>query len=154
MAKEEIKNRDKIKILFFDDQAFTIRSLTLNLELIGWDVKYVSEIDELFQELYQNQYDILILDIVAPIPDRETCKYIHFTESEIDEMDDGMLTGVVVAKKIWSIEKYKEIPVLFHSARSNPIPNDKVLQNSKCYFMRKPEFAKNVDQKLHEMLNS
>jgi len=153
MTSIEIKDNEKNNILFFDDDPFTVRSLTLHLESLGWNVKFVSDIDQLFHELNQNQYDILILDIVAPVPEMDKCKYVHFDVSEIDKMDDGMLTGVVLAKKIWHSEKYKEIPILFHSARSNPIPGDTELQNGNCSFIRKPEFAKNVVQILRNIIN-
>ena len=152
MTKEETKSR--IKLLFFDDDPITVKSLTLNLNKMGWSVKYVIDIDTLFYELSLNHYDILILDLVAPIPVIEECKYVNFEESDIDEMgDDGTLTGVVLAKKIWAIDEYKEIPVLFHSARCSPIPGDNELQNGKCSFIRKPEFAIGIDKKLREMLN-
>ena len=153
MATALTTNNKKNRVLFFDDDPFTVKSLTLNLGLLGWIVTFVSDIDEMFHELNRNQYDILILDIVAPVPEAGKCKYIEFLESEIDKMDDGMLTGVVLAKKVWSMDNFKKIPVLFHSARSNPIPSDKELQNNNCVFIRKPEFAKNVNSKLLEMLN-
>lgn len=158
MATEETTNNAKNEILFFDNEPFLVRSLTLNLKLFGWQVKLVHDIDKLFYELRHNYYSILILDIKAPIP-KMNSKNISFEPSEIDDMVDGLMTGVVVAKKIWVIEnkKYEDIPILFHSAKKNPIYEDKKLleQNirKKCDYIRKPEKAKNIHQKLQDLLN-
>ena len=153
MVTEETTNEPKNRILFFDNEPFTVNGLTLNLKLLGWEVKLVPDIDVLFHELNQNQYDIIILDIKAPTPELHG-KHVSFKQSEIDDMEDGYTTGVVVAKKIWKI---KNIPILFHSARRNPIPEDKGLSNQnkrkKCDYVRKPERAKTIHQKLQDLLN-
>ena len=152
MATEEITNKPKNRILFFDNEPFLVKSLTQHLKLLGWDVKLVPNIDELFKELEQNNYDILILDIKAPIPIING-KYVSFKPSEINSMNDGMKTGVVLAKKIWEDnKKYNSIPILFHSAKTNPIPGDSVLESHKCDYIRKPERVKNIDQKLNDLL--
>lgn len=158
MATKETTNNTKKKILFFDNEPFTVNSLTLHLKLFGWEVKLVPDIDELFHELYQNPSDIVILDIKAPEPKLKG-KYVSFKPTEIDEMDDGMMTGVVLAKKIWEIDhnKFKDTPILFHSAKRNPIPEDEVLSNQnkrkKCDYIRKPQRIKSIHQKLQDMLN-
>lgn len=158
MAKEGIINEPKNRILFFDNEPFLVNGLTLNLKQFGWVVKLVPDIDELFHELTQNHYDIVILDIKAPLPIANG-KYVSFELSEIIRMDDGMKTGVVLAKKIWEIEekKYDDMPILFHSAKRNPIPDDEILLNhnnrKKCDYIKKPERAKTIHLKLQDMLN-
>lgn len=158
MAIKETIDNAKNEILFFDNEPFMVRSLALNLKLLGWKVKLVHDIDELFYELIHNYFNVLILDIKAPIP-KINGKNISFELSEIDDMVDGMMTGVVVAKKIWVIEnkKYENTPILFHSAKKNPIPEDKRLseqyKRKKCDYIRKPERAKNIHNKLQNLIN-
>ena len=88
---------------------------------------------------------------MAPIPNKEN-KYINFTSKEIDEMDMGLNVGVVLAKKIWYDLK-KDIPILFLSAKKNPIPEDSELEKHNCDYLSKPQLARTVVEKLHQMLN-
>ena len=60
--------------------------------------------------------------------------------------------GVILAKKIWNKMK-KSIPILFLSAKKNPIPEDLELKRITCDYLRKPQFATAVDEKLKELLN-
>lgn len=152
MAKNQ--KEQKKKVLFFDDELFITKALAKSLELFGWEVKLVSEIDDLFRELRTRQFDILILDQMAPIPNQEN-RYINFTLKEIDEMKQaqGTNVGVIIAKKIWN-ELKMNIPILFLSAKKSPIPDDSDLNDIiKCDYLRKPQFAKAVDEKLRELLD-
>lgn len=149
-----IKKDQKEKLLFFDDELFITKALAKSLELFDWEVKLVSEIDDLFRELRTRQFDILILDQMAPIPNQEN-RYINFTLKEIDEMKQaqGTNVGVIIAKKIWN-ELKMNIPILFLSAKKSPIPDDSDLNDIiKCDYLRKPQFAKAVDEKLRELLD-
>ncbi len=151
VKKATITEKKKKMVLFFDDEPFITAALTHSLELFGWKVTLVSEIDVLFRELRTRQFDILIMDIMAPIPNKDN-KYIDFTPKEIDEMDMGLNAGVVLSKKIWR-EFSKDIPILFLSARRNPMADDSELKEYNCDYLRKPLFAEAVDKKLRDMLN-
>lgn len=147
---------DKNKLLYFDDEPFITGPLARNLEMAGWNVTMVSEIDDLFKELRTRKFNILILDIMAPIPDMHN-RYINFSAQEIDEMsigedNKGINSGVVIAKKVWR-EFDMEIPILFLSARRNPILEDKELKNYRCDYLKKPQRSAAVDKKLLDMLN-
>lgn len=138
-----------MKILYFDDEPFISRALAEHLRLVyKREVTLVSEINELFDELKDNQYDIIILDIMTPVPDSHI-----FTKREIKEMEGGMSTGIVLAKKIW--KQNGSIPILFLTARSQPdaITHFKD-EGRKCDWLRKPELAKTINEKLLELLNS
>lgn len=139
---------NKKKVLFFDDELFISRVLAESLQLFGWDVTLVSEINELFKIIKSECYDIIILDIMAPIPEIEN-ESIRFTKKEIDEMDNGINTGVVIAKKIWELKQ--EIPILFLSARRA----DTIVQLPKTRifdYIRKSEQARIISDKLLELL--
>lgn len=149
MAKKNIT--EKKKVLYFDDEPHISRALAQSLELFDWDVTFVSDVESLFHVLTNHQYDIFIIDIMAPIPEKKMS--ISFTQKDIDEMDEGRNTGVVIAKKIWLLEKYANVPILFISAKQNPIPDDPYLLNKNCAFLRKPELAKTVSLTLEKLLN-
>lgn len=149
MAKKNIT--EKKKVLYFDDEQFITSALARSLEIFNWDVTFVSNVESLFHVLANHQYDIFIIDIMAPIPEMKMS--ISFTQKDIDEMDYGRNTGVVIAKKIWLLEKYTNVPILFISAKQNPIPDDPYLLNKNCAYLRKPELAKTVSQMLEMLLN-
>ncbi len=144
------KSTEKKKVLYFDDEPFISGALAKSLILFGWEVIQVSEIDDLFKELKTHQFNILLLDLMAPIPDKEN-KYINFSPKEIDEMNLGINSGVVIAKRIWK-DIDENLPILFLSARRNPIPEDLEQNNHKCDYLRKPQRAHEVDEKLKELL--
>lgn len=147
---DKTKKEEKKKVLYFDDEPFITEALARSLELFGWDVRNVSEIDYLFNELKTHQFNVLILDIMAPVPNTEN-RYVSFTPEEIDKMDNGLNVGIVLAKKIW-YELKMNIPILFLSAKKNPIPEEPDLEKIKCDYLRKPQLAKDVEKKLNELL--
>lgn len=140
----------KKKVLCFDDESFISSALVSGLKLQGWDVTPVSKIDDLFQKLSYNHYDVLIMDIMAPVPESSNI----FTQKEINEMSNGMNTGIVLAKKIWQMEEYKDVPFLFLSSRTYPRSlNHDLMANKKYCYLRKPETANVINKKLMELLN-
>lgn len=147
------KTISKKRVLYFDDEPFFTGALAKSLEIIGWNVTMVSKIDDLFKELRTRQFNILILDIMGPIPNMQN-KYINFSAQEIDNMKAyrGTNVGVMLAKRVWQDFK-TNLPILFLSARSNPIPEDPELNNHKCDYLGKPQLADAVDEKLKELLN-
>lgn len=141
------------KLLYFDDEPYLNIALARSLQLFNWDVTMVSEVDELFKELKTRQFNILILDLMAPVPNKEN-KYVNFTHEEIYEMKKlkGTNVGVIITKKIRNELKIST-PILFLSAKKNPIPEDFELKDINCDYLRKPQLAKAVNEKLIELLN-
>lgn len=150
MATKKTSEKKK-RVLYFDDEPFISSSLARSLVTFNWDVTLISEIDDLFKELKSCRFDILIMDIMASIPNKEN-KYINFTPQEIDEMDMGLNAGIVFAKRIWK-DINEAIPILFLSAKHNPIPEDSELRNHNCDYLGKPQLARTIDKKLCDMLN-
>ena len=144
----------KNRVLHFDDEPFLISALAKSLEFWDWDVTFVSEIDELFYELKNNHYDVLIMDIMAPTPQLEN-DHVTFSQEEIQRMSNGLNTGVILTEKIWRLEEYRDIPVLFLSARNRPDEITLFLQSGhKCEYLIKPQLAKTIDEKLRELLSN
>ena len=142
---------EKKKILYFDDEPFISKTLVKSLEFYDWDITFADNIYELFKELNVHKFDILILDIMAPVPETKN-EYVDFTNAEIKEMEGGMNTGVVLAKKIWT-EIDSNYTILFLTARSL----DTISLLSRSYrfdYIRKPVLVNDLNFKLEEMLNS
>ena len=64
----------------------------------------------------------------------------------------GTNVGVILTKKIRKELKIST-PILFLSAKKNPIPEELELKEINCYYLRKPQLAKAVNEKLIELLN-
>lgn len=139
------------KVLFFDDEPFVTRYLITSLrEIYGWkgekEIKYVSTVDELLDEIIHNTeaYDLFVLDIMAPIP---SVGLMGLSKEEINKMDDGMNTGLVLAEIIR--KKNKTVPVLFLSAKQKPA--NMVLNNITDY-KRKPVSPGEISNIMNELL--
>ena len=141
----------KNKVLFFDDEPFISKALADSLTFFEWDVTFVHDINCLFEELKNNSFDILILDIMAPVPEAKN-EYVNFTNAEIKEMEGGMNTGIVLARKIWEFKK--NIPILFLSAKMRPNSIKQFNDSGKtCDCLRKPEFAQTISDRLEELID-
>ena len=155
------------KILFFDDEPYISRYLIACLNQISkdnnyeWDIKFISTIEDLLKVLPPNKfilllkeinnvtvtYDLYIFDVMVPLPSGEVENL--FTKDDLNKMNNGMSTGLVMVDKIR--KKQKKVPILYLSARLiPPIP-----QSEKSYtaYIRKPESPDNIAKKINELLN-
>ncbi|MCQ2337726.1 MAG: response regulator [Paludibacteraceae bacterium] len=141
------------RILFFDDEPFITNLLIDSLRRnFGWnesnerEITFVSSSKELFDEIKsETTYNLFVMDILAPIYQIEQAS--DFSKKEIEAMQDGENTGVVFAGKIRQMEKYKNVPILFLSARRQPA---KMLE--KTAYIEKPAFAIEVSEKMEELI--
>lgn len=143
----------KKKVLYFDDEPFIASSLAEDLVISGLDVTLVSKIDDVFEELKSNNYSALILDIMAPVPEKKS-EHPVFSQKEINEMDRGLNTGIVLAKTIWNIEngKYKDLAILFLTAKQYPDVITHFKQNNMhCECLRKPVFAEEIIECINQL---
>lgn len=154
MAERMMRKDKKKRVLFFDDEPFISKALANSLTLFEWDVTFVDNINDLFKELKNNSFDILLLDIMAPIPEMENSN-VSFSEKEINEMDNGMNTGIVLARKIWEFNN--NIPILFLTAIAVEHQQESINhftdEGKTCYCLRKPEPAIKVQDTLNQLLN-
>lgn len=142
------------RILFFDDEPFITKMLINNLQVnFGWnkenlgEITFVSTPEELFDKVYGAiLYDLFVLDIMVPIDQTE--KMTLFSKEELDRMQLGDNTGIVFAEKIRSIDKYRNVPILFLSAR---MESSKPMTNSA--YLEKPRFASEISDILKNILN-
>ena len=142
-----------MNILYFDDDPCIAQNLCQTLSIYDWNVVMVSAIDQLFRELTNHQYDILILDLMAPVPNMKN-RFVNFNSSEIEAMCGGMNTGIVLAEKIWEDNNNIDFPILFLSARRRP--NEIVqfiLEGRKCEYLRKPQLAKDIHATPQRLIN-
>jgi CheY-like chemotaxis protein len=145
-----------IKVLFFDDEDWYSKTLQRNLQdnFDNYSITRVSNIESFLQEITSDfVYDLFIMDIMIPIQLVEDDESIRkkFTNSQIKKMNNGFNVGEVLYEKIRDIKKYSTTPILFFS-------NKKSLSLSTNYtsvaFLKKPELAKNINEKILELLNA
>lgn len=144
------------KILFFDDDTFIISNyLVTNLrENYEWtgdkEITFVSSVDNLLKEINDRNvtYNLFVLDVMAPLP--QNLKE-NFTEQEMHSLGvDGMNTGLVMAKKIRNMKKYKKVPILYLTARN--IPNLPETDKQITAILRKPVPTDDISNKMKELL--
>ncbi len=80
------------RVLVVDDDEDVLRSMKTLLELSGFDVKTIASGEEAIREMGNRQYDLLILDVSMPRVD-----------------------GVELYRKVKSVERYKDVPIMFTS---------------------------------------
>ena len=137
--------QSKKRVLFFDDEPHIAGTLAKTLMLFGWNVKLVSDVNKVFNNLNSFKPDIIIMDIMAPVPQLDN-EHGLFTKKDIDY---GM-TGIVLAKKIW--EKSPKLPILFLTAKSQPESINQLKQERKCEYIRKPVLAITISENLERLL--
>lgn len=142
-----------IRILYFDDEKWMSEILQKSLQetCSQYQINRVSTIQYFFEELESPfAYDLIILDVMAPMSllygNEDVLK--HFTDSEIRNMAVDLNIGEVLFKKIREIEHYARTPILFYSAK--PTID---IEDSKTAFIRKPEFADVIHDKIQSLLN-
>lgn len=143
------------KILFFDDEPFITNYMVRNLqENYEWngdkEMTFVSNVEDLLQIINNDDltYNLFVLDLMAPMPSGEEKK--QFSQDELDNMDEGRLLGWVMAKKIRKMEKYKNVPVLYLSARSTPPISDS--EKEYTAYTRKPVSPVEISKMMKELL--
>ncbi|MDR1342587.1 MAG: hypothetical protein LBK18_04930 [Prevotellaceae bacterium] len=159
------------KILFFDDERRIAEILQKNLELFGYDVKLVSTISDFVAEINRTTitYDLLLMDIMAPMPSEEEMKWFTIEEKghmeegrntgvvlvdkirdlnlgDINSMALGLNVGVVLTDKVRGIARYANIPVLFYSAKSY------VKSFPKSKLITKPALTKDIVKEIETLL--
>jgi len=151
------------KILFFDDEKRIAEILQKNLELYGYEVTLVSTISEFFAEINNIavKYNLVLMDIMAPMPNADEMQW--FSKSEIENMNEGISigeiladkirtgnetnVGEVLAEKIRGIAKYANVPILFYSAKG------RVKEYSNAKFLPKPALAKDIVEEIKKLLS-
>ena len=140
-----------INILFFDNEPLIGRCLIENLKSdCGWscekDITYVSDTRSVIKRINDDsvRYDLFVLDIFADF------HFSDFTQEEVEELEGGMRTGYVLAKKIRMIERYKDVPILFFSAAHDNIPES---MRTNTYYLQKPVFANELSEIMKEIID-
>lgn len=138
------------KILFFDDEALTSESLVRNLcNNYSYDIVYVSSIFDFIDKLTSEKFSLLMIDVMAPVP--ADLEALGFNKEEIADINatGGMNVGVVLASRVWRIDDYAQVPVIFLTAKSSfQLP-----RKDNCCILRKPMLAKNISQEIDRLMN-
>ena len=103
------------RILVVDDDEMVLMALDELLKPEGFEVQTVSSGMEAIKELDKKGYDLIMLDVIMP------------------EMD-----GFSLCKRIRGIEKYKETPIVFLTAKSREEDRLRGLEVGANLFLSKP----------------
>ena len=113
---------EKKKILYYEEEKWFADILVRDIEeKPHYKVTLVITPADFFKEINSSfHYDLFILDIMTPM--------LYFSEDDLkllrgDQLRDlngGFSVGVVFYDMIREIDKYKETPVIFYTAKSNP----------------------------------
>lgn len=128
-----------MNILIIDDDVKFARYLADDLHNThGHNVTWLKAADNVLMNLRQLQFDVIILDIMIPIPPA-------WSRQDKDEADSGLSTGLVLFKKIR--EENSEIPILIYTAKEITPPRDNFLK-----MIRKPTLNDEIHETLLSML--
>jgi len=103
------------RILVVDDDEMVLMALDELLKPEGYDVQTVSSGAEALKRLDEDGYDLLMLDLIMP------------------EMN-----GFDLCKQIREKEKYKEVPIVFLTAKSRDEDRVRGLEAGANLFLSKP----------------
>jgi len=103
------------RILVVDDDEMVLMALDELLKPEGYDVHTVGSGSEALQKLEENAYDLVMTDVIMP------------------EMD-----GFELCRRIREKEKYREIPVVFLTAKSRDEDRVHGLEAGANLFLSKP----------------
>lgn len=142
----------KNRILYFDDDKITAKIVANELKSYHWEINVVSTIEDFFLEIQYNDYDGIIMDIIAPISTYET-DFIRINKIDIKkarEGQSGMSTGIILTEKVWEKKDYADLPVLFYSMKKKIA--FKPIEGKKWHYLHKPSLIKNINEELCKLL--
>jgi len=103
------------RILVVDDDEMVLMALEELLKPEGYDIEAVSSGVEALKRLDEESYDLLILDVIMP-----------------------EINGFELCERIREKEKYKEIPIVFLTAKSRDEDKIRGLEAGANLFLSKP----------------
>jgi len=103
------------RILVVDDDEMVLMALDELLKPEGYEVDTVASGKEALQKLEDNDYDLIMTDVIMP------------------EMD-----GFELCRRIREKEKYREVPVVFLTAKSREEDRVRGLEAGANLFLSKP----------------
>jgi len=119
-----------MRILVVDDDVFQIKLLRFKLVKDGFQVDYATNGIEALEKLKNNQYDLILCDIMMP----------------------GM-DGFLFIKKIKQHPKWKDIPLIFLTARTDEPSVVKGLELGADDYLTKPFSPQELSVRIKKILN-
>ena len=101
------------RILWIDNDDVSLKPYVLRLEAEGYSVKQVVTLAEGLKEVENNDYDLLIVDIMMPVS-REEDAVLHDKDT-----DRGRKAGLIFYQEYKDLLKKKRITVLVFTIREN-----------------------------------
>jgi len=97
------------KILLVDEDEKTLSPFVKDLiETYQFEITWLKKADDVVETLKGTKFDIVILDVMMPIPEK-------WTPDEHRRAEHGFSTGTVLFQKIR--QGFPDLPVLFYTAK-------------------------------------
>lgn len=152
------------RIIWLDDEAFIIKAQRMHLHnKYGYNIDFFTDVNEFINSFFTNNYDFIILDVMMLVEDFNKNRYITFTKGDYNDMDDGMNTGCVIARKICQCDikdkiferNFEEIPILFYSGRNERRIDNYVSVYCRNYLiLRKPQLTIGLHEAISKLYKS
>ena len=152
------------RIIWLDDEAFITKVSRMYLHKeYGYNIDFYTDVNDFINSLFTNNYDFIILDVMMLVEDFNKNRYITFTKRDYNDMDNGMNTGCVIARKICQCNiqdkvfkrNFKEIPILFYSARNEKSIDNYVSVYCRNYsILRKPQLTIGLHEAISKLYKS
>ena len=129
------------KILLIDDDKKGILTVLKDeLNERGFKVTSINDADNVFEELKNNKYQTIILDIMLPVPE-------SWTGALKKKCDNGEATGIVLYQLIR--KEFPTLPILVYS-----VTNFKKNKGDKyTSVLKKPEFTDKIIEELEKLIS-
>ena len=141
-----------VRVLYFEDEKWQSDTIQKNLEesYPCYLIKVVSNVEDFLKEIYSfEEYAIIMIDIMAPmsmILDNNNVK-IHFTNAQIQQMNNGLNIGEVLYEKTRKVKLHKKTPILFYSSKRGTNIKDPLTS-----FIQKPLLVIDIHEKIQELI--
>jgi len=137
------------KILYFEDEKWYADHLVYEIEnQTQFQVTLVTTPSDFFKEIKNdNQYDLFILDIMAPMILFKEDDLNNLNDAQQRRLNDGLNVGTVFYEIIRSMNEYKETPVIFYTSKSKP-----QMQDNRVKYFSKPIDPNPIINAINELL--
>jgi CheY-like chemotaxis protein len=131
-----------IKVLYLEDEKNMVEYLPLLLQMKGIEIKSTSSISEVLDLLKNNEYDVVLLDIMMPPLD----------DMNQEELEYGRLTGMEVARRMKRIKP--SIPIIGFTALTDEEKRKKMRGIGINHFITRPAELDNIISMIRQVSKS
>jgi two-component system, OmpR family, alkaline phosphatase synthesis response regulator PhoP len=121
---------DRKRILVVDDEIYIVHILEFTLTMEGYEVLTAADGEEALCKIEEGRPDLVVVDIMMP-----------------------KLDGYEVCRRIRQDEEFRDLPVIFLSAKGRPIDRQMGLEVGADDYIVKPFSPRRLVEKIRELLD-